>query len=189
MAISRYDLREDDEEAEANAIGTEYMRADLLLADDAATVRGLLKNYLDQRILFYHTRNLTELRSINERTARLQTALWSAVRAPADVTRLTALAVSGMNDVISSQGYTQAAWRNRIPVSAWGLLAAIAVCANILVGYGARRAEASAIIFLLLPLIVSVAFFLIADLDSPRGGLIHVRPQNLESLAQSLHGQ
>jgi len=37
-----------------------------------------------------------------------------------------------------------------------------------------------------LPLIASISFFLIADIDSPRGGAIRVRPQNLEALAQSL---
>jgi hypothetical protein len=41
----------------------------------------------------------------------------------------------------------------------------------------------------LLPLIVSIAFFLVADLDSPRGGVILVTPQNLMSLAASLGGQ
>ena len=39
MATSRYDQRKNYEEAEANAIGTEYVRADLLPAADAATVR------------------------------------------------------------------------------------------------------------------------------------------------------
>jgi len=36
-----------------------------------------------------------------------------------------------------------------------------------------------------MPLIVFVVFMLIADIDSPRGGLIHVYPQNLQSLAAS----
>jgi hypothetical protein len=39
---------------------------------------------------------------------------------------------------------------------------------------------------LILPIVVSISFFLIADIDSPRGGFILVRPQNLESVAQSL---
>jgi hypothetical protein len=38
-----------------------------------------------------------------------------------------------------------------------------------------------------MPFILSISFFLIADIDSPRWGLVHVRPQNLESLAESLH--
>jgi hypothetical protein len=65
MAISRYDQRKNYEEEEANAIGTEYLRA-----------------------------NATQ----------------------------TALAVMGMNDVLNTQGYTQAAWWNRIPMAAWGLM-------------------------------------------------------------------
>ena len=38
-----------------------------------------------------------------------------------------------------------------------------------------------------LPLVMSISFFLIADIDSPRAGLIRVHPQNLISLSQSLH--
>jgi hypothetical protein len=68
MAISRYDQRKNYEEAEANAIGTEYIRADLLPAADAARVRALLRNYLDQRILFYKTRDEQQLRKINAAT-------------------------------------------------------------------------------------------------------------------------
>jgi hypothetical protein len=66
-------------------------------------------------------------------------------------------------------------------------MALIAIGANLLVGYGSRRAERERILLLVLPVIVSVAFMLISDIDSPRGGLIQVRPQNLESLVQSLH--
>ena len=46
MATSRYDQRKNLEEAEANAIGTEYARAGLLPAADAAKVRALLRTSL-----------------------------------------------------------------------------------------------------------------------------------------------
>ena len=52
MATNRYDQRKNFEEAEANAIGTEYLRAGLLPSDDAAKVRKLLSDYTNQRILF-----------------------------------------------------------------------------------------------------------------------------------------
>jgi hypothetical protein len=188
MAVSRYDQRKNLEEAEANAIGTEYVRADLLPAADATKLRVLLRSYLDQRVLFYITRDEQQIRQINARTAQLQTELWSTVLAPAKAqpTPLVALAVSGMNDVLNSQGYTQAAWWNRIPIAAWGLMAAIAICCNGLVGFGARHIKAKDIVLLVLPLILSISFFLIADIDSPRGGLIHVTPKNLLSLVESL---
>jgi hypothetical protein len=188
MAISRYDLRKNYEEAEANAIGTEYVRAGLLPAADAPAVRSQLRKYLDLRISFYRTRDASELRQINADTAHLQTEMWSTVEAPAvaQPTPVIALAVAGMNDVLNSQGYTQAAWWNRIPTSAWSLMIAIAICCNLLVGYGARGAKANASLLFVLPLVVSIAFLLIADIDSPRGGFIHVIPQNLVSLSQSL---
>ena len=68
MAITRYDQRKNYEEAEANAIGTEYVRADLLPPSDAAKVRALLRAYLDQRILFYNTRDTDRLQQINADT-------------------------------------------------------------------------------------------------------------------------
>jgi hypothetical protein len=189
MATARYDQRKNYEEEEANAIGTEYVRAGLLPAADATKVRAQLTKYLDLRILFYRTRWHSELQPINADTAQLQEEMWSAVQTPAlaQPTPLMALAVAGMNDVLNSQGYTQAAWWNRIPVSAWGLMAVIAICCNVLVGYGARSAGTSARLLMVLPLVVSISFLLIADIDSPRGGFIHVAPQNLASLYQSLH--
>jgi len=191
MAISRYDQRKNYEEAEANAIGTEYVRAGLLPATDAAPVRAQLKKYLDLRILFYRTRDERELRQANADTAQLQTEMWSAVEVPAltQPTPVMALVVSGMNDVLNSQGYTQAAWWNRIPTAAWGLMIAIAICCNLLVGYGARSAKEKSSLFFVLPLVVSIAFLLISDIDSPRGGFINVVPQNLVSLLQSLPRQ
>lgn len=185
MAVSRYDQRKNYEEAEANAIGTEYVRADLLPAADAARVRDLLRNYLDQRLLFYRVRDERRLEGINASTAQLQTELWSTVQthAAAQPTAIVALAVSGMNDVLNSQGYTQSAWWNRIPVAAWDLMIAIAIVCNLMIGYGARTGK---YLFLVLPLAVAISFFLIADIDSPRRGLIQVQPQNLLSLSQSL---
>jgi hypothetical protein len=188
MAVSHYDQRKNYEEAEANAIGTEYVRADLLPPTAAPTVRELLKKYLDQRILFYTTRSQQKVEKINADTAELQNQLRAAVRVSAQQpTPVVALVLSGMNDVLNSQGYTQAAWWNRIPRPAWALLSGIAICCNLLIGYGVRRTDRR--IFVILPIAVSIAFFLISDIDSPRGGAIRVPPQNLLSLAQSLHAQ
>src|SRR5271157_3618370 len=187
MAIGRYEERKNYEEAEANAIGTEYVRADLLPSDVAVRVRALLSNYLEQRILFYKTRDAQQLRQINTTTAQLQSELWSAVQGPAAAqpTPVVALAIAGMNDVLNSQGYTQAAWWNRIPPAAWGLMATLAVCANALVGFAVGKSGA----LWILPLVVSIAFFLMADIDAPRRGVIRVVPQNLLSLSESLRAQ
>ena len=184
MAINRYDQRKLYEEAEANAIGTEYLRLGLL-SGDTSKVRELLRAYLDQRILFYTTRRENKLEKINADTAALQNELWSAVQSrKEEPTAVTVLTVTGMNDVLNSQGYTQAAWWNRIPVAAWALMFTIAICCNALIGYSAHRTGWR--LFMILPMAVAIAFFLIADLDSPRGGAIRVVPQNLLALSHSL---
>jgi hypothetical protein len=187
MAVGRYDQRKNYEEEEANAIGTEYLRADFLSAAEAAKVRQLLRSYLDQRILFYTTRDREGLARIDAKTAELQAELWAAVRAPvaAQATPVMALVASGMNDVLNTQGYTQAAWLNRIPAAAWALMSVIAVGCTLLVGIGAKS-PVNARVLVILPLTVAVAFFLIADIDSPRQGVIQIAPQNLHSLAHSL---
>ena len=185
MAITRYDQRKNYEEAEANAIGTEYLRADLLPSEDAAHARELLRKYLERRIAFYQARDDSSLGQIDADTTKLEAELWSTVLRAAKVqpTLVVALAVSGMNDVLNSRGYTQAAWWNRIPVAAWAMMGLIAIAGNLMVGYGAHRRGA---FLFVLPIVVSIAFLLIADIDSPRGGIIRVLPQNLISLSRSM---
>jgi len=95
--------------------------------------------------------------------------------------------ISGMNDVLNSQGYSRAAQLNRIPGAAWALLASIAIFANMLLGYRERRTDW--LVLVVLPLIVSIALFLISDIDTPHGGVIRVVPANLVSLSQLIHAR
>jgi len=189
MAVTRYDLRKNYEEAEANAIGTEDVRADLLPAADAVTVRELLRRYLDQRIASYLSREEREIGQADTESAKLQAALWSAILPAANArpTPVTALVVAGMNDVLNSQSRTQAAWWNRIPGAAWSLMGLIAIACNLLLGYGERRK--GALLLLVLPVVVSISFLLIADIDSPRGGIIRVLPHRLIALSHSIKAQ
>jgi len=188
MATSRYDLRKANEASEANAIGTEYVRADLLPGEDGAHLKALLREYLQLRIQFYSA-GRTQAAEIAARTEQLQDRLWSAVVpvANAQPKPVLTLVVSGMNDVLNTEAFTQAGWINRIPTSAWLLLALIALLCNMMVGYNQHTSAAARTRFLaVLPLVVSIAFFLISDIDSPRGGVVRVTPENLLLLSQSL---
>jgi hypothetical protein len=188
MAVGRYDQRKNYVEEEANAIGTEYVRVDLLPAADADKLHALLKQYLQQRILFYEAwHGDNKLAEIDGETLKLQNEMWSVVSAVGRTqqTQVIALAVSGMNDVLNRQGYTQAAWWNRIPVAAWGLMAFIAIVCNVLVGVAAHETKARRALFVL-PFMIAIAFMLVADLDSPRGGIIRVQPQNLLALQSTM---
>jgi hypothetical protein len=188
MAIGHYDQRTNNEEREASAIGTEYLRLGVLADNDTNSARRLLEEYLNDRLRFYDTVDPNALERVDADTTQLQVRLWNAVRSPAlaTPTPVMALVVSGMNDVLNAQRYTQAAYWDRIPPGAWSLMAAIAIFANVMIGYSSRRETQENGIFIILPVVLAISFMLIADIDSPRGGLIHVRPSNLESLAQWL---
>lgn len=188
MALSRYDQRKRFERVEADAISTEYLRLDLLTDNAAAeNARGLLKRFLHDRIRFYESIEQSQVGQINRDAAQLQNELWHVVvpeAAKQSSSPITALVVSGMNDVLSLQGNTQAAWWNRIPFAAWGLMGAIAVFSGAIMGYGSRTSRP--VHLPVFPLVIAIAFFFIADLDSPYGGFIHVYPENLLTLAESL---
>ena len=188
MAVGRYDLRKSYEAHETNTISTEYLRIDLLAGDRQANLRALMSNYLDERIRFYVSRDENDLRQIARRTAELQTAMWDAVRGSANAQRnaVDALVIAGMNEVLDNQGYTQAAWRNRLPMETWVLMLAIALFANLFIGFSKPPAMSRFAAMTIMPFMVSIAFMLIGDIDSPRGGFVNIEPHNLLELAYEL---
>ena len=188
MALSRYDQRKNLEEEEANAIGTAYLRAELLPAAAAATLKARLRDYTEVRVRAYVERHSDVDPELAQRTAALQADMWALARTEglANPTPLTQIVVTGINDVINAQGYAQAAAWNRIPHAAWILLAVVAVMANLLVGVGARKPREEVRLLMVFPVIVAASFLLIADIDAPRAGVIHVSAQNLLATLQSM---
>ncbi|WP_109477002.1 hypothetical protein [Paraburkholderia sp. C35] len=189
MAVGRYDQRKNLEENEANAIGTEYARADLAEPATAAKIKDGLVRYTKLRIADYLTRDedLPDLDRINHDTGTLQSELWRLATEVAKdkPTPIGALVVAGMNDVLNSQDYSEAARINRIPLGAWFLMFVIAMLGCFVQGYGSKGSLRRGLLVTILPVTVALSLALIADIDSPRGGIIHVQPQNLTRLVHS----
>jgi hypothetical protein len=125
MAISRYDQRKALEATEANAIGREMDRSELLPQGAAVRVASLLENYFVLRLAYYRADDdAAVLGQIAANTSKQQSALWDAMRVPAleKPTPVNALVLTGMNDVMDAESLTEAAWRNQIPTSAWWLI-------------------------------------------------------------------
>lgn len=188
MAVNRYDQRKNLEEAEANAIGTGYVRADLVDAAIGARMKDALVRYTKLRLEDYLTRDPRQLDRINRDTAQVQAELWALATQSAkeQPTPIGALVVAGINDVLNSQDYSEAARNNHIPLGAWFLMTLIALFACVVQGYGAKGTLRRGLLITVLPVTVALSLALIADIDSPRGGLIHVQPQNLTRLMQAL---
>ena len=188
MASSRYDKRILCEAEEANAIGTAYARAELLPAGDAKKVQGLLREYTDLRVRSYTTTGASALHDLDRATEQSQAQLWRAVSSAASAapSPMTALAVASMNDAINSQAYAQAADWDRIPLGAWVLVYVLGAIASAMTGYRFRLEARRQRLKLVLPGVVATAFFLIADIDCPKHGVIRVAPQNLQAVSASI---
>jgi len=65
-------------------------------------------------------------------------------------------------------------------------MASIAITGNLLVGYDTDNSRTRRLLLIVVPCLLSISFFLIADLDSPRAGVIRVNPQNRISLVDSV---
>ncbi|SDR27871.1 hypothetical protein SAMN05443245_4195 [Paraburkholderia fungorum] len=187
MAIGGYNARQVNEAAEAVAISTAFSRAELLPSGQATTIRPLLAQYLDDRLRFYRTHDSAQLRLLAEETNLLKQEVWTNVvlDSRSQPTPLAALAVSGINDVLTSETNTRAGWRTQIPLAAWALMAVIAICCNLLMGFCAGSRKRTALL-IVLPLVISISFTLISDIDVPGRGVIRVSPVNLERIASTL---
>jgi hypothetical protein len=188
MAVGRYDQRKNLEESEANAIGTEYARADLANAAVSAKMKAGLVRYTELRLADFRTQDRQALERIRRDTAALQSELWRLATqvAQEQPTPIGALVVAGMNDVLNSQDYTEAARINRIPLGAWILMIVIALLGCVVQGYGTRGKLRRGLLITILPVTVALSLALIADIDSPRAGFIRVQPLDLARLLQSL---
>jgi hypothetical protein len=188
MAVGRYDQRKNLEENEANAIGTEYARADVTAPPISAQIKSELAHYTQLRLAHYLTRDAQSIARIEQDTGKSQAELWRlATRVAKDQpTPIGAAVMTGMNDVLNSQDYSEAALLNRIPLGAWALMIVIGLFACAVYGYGAKSNVRRGMFLIVLPVTVALSLALIADIDSPRGGIIHVQPQNLGRLLRSL---
>jgi hypothetical protein len=188
MAVNRYDQRKNLEENEANAIGTEYARADVVAASISAQIKAELVHYTQLRLAHFETREAQALARIEQDTGKSQAELWRLATQVAkdQPTPIGAAVMTGMNDVLNSQDYSEAALVNRIPLGAWALMILIGLFACVVHGYGAKSNVRRAMFIIVLPVTVALSLALISDIDSPRGGIIHIQPQNLSRLLNSL---
>lgn len=190
MAVGRYDTRKNDEAVEANAIDAEYLRVGLLANADTGRLRALLQQYINERIATYEQPDTTRMLELRASSKTLQHEMWSVVEKNVSKRRdsIGALVAQGMNEIIDAQGSSAASWSNRIPLEGWALMFAIALCCCSLIGFDTKINITAVSGHLILPVLIAISFYLIADLDTTHAGLIRVSPDNLVSAAQWMRG-
>ena len=191
-ALQRYEDRSQTVVAEANAIGTTYLRARLLTGEMPDKVQGLLRQYLDVRIKTGRVDATDpELRdSLRDQAKLIEGQLWNyAVKAaeqdPNPVT--SGLFIQSLNELIDASDIRSAALERHVPEVVLYLVFATVLMTTATLGYASglsgHRATLAAIVLVML---ITLVAYLIIDLDRPRRGNIMVSHESMLSLQQSI---
>jgi hypothetical protein len=179
-AAGRFDLRKQLIVEETNAIGTAWLRVDLLPAEDQPVLRERFRAYVDSRIETY--RRMPDLAAVNEelaRSAELQRRIWEYATTSAresgsrEAQILLLPALNQMFDITTTRA--AAGLVMHAPPIVFVLLASSALASALLAGYGMAGAERPSLVHMVgFAALISLAVYVILDLEFPRVGLIRL---------------
>jgi len=166
---------------EANAVGTAYLRLDLLEPEDASVLRDEVRAYVDARIAYYH--KLLDFAAAKEERRladQIERQIWNdAVAASAKTpdSRVTLLLLPSLNQMFDLATARYAALRTHVPGAIFVLLLALSlVCAFFAgVGMARRRGHASYLHILMFAGIMAVTAYVILNVEFPRAGFVKLR--------------
>jgi hypothetical protein len=192
-AAARFDTRRQLIVEETNAIGTAYLRLDLLPADAQPALRESFRRYVDTRLEVY--RKVPDMAAVKTELAKataLQSEIWTqavTVCQRAGAQSATMLLLPALNQMIDITTTRTMAAQIHPPMVIFGMLGGLALIGALLAGYGmAGSATRSWLHMLGFATVLAVAVYVILDIEFPRLGLIRVDAfdQALVELRQSM---
>jgi hypothetical protein len=192
-AASRFDARRELVVREANAIGTAYLRLDLLPAEAQPALRALFRAYLDSRLETY--RLLSDIPAAEKELAhsvRLQGEIWARAVAASAQGQLSTptLVLSALNEMFDIVTTRMMATRFHAPALVFALLFGLGLGCSFLAGYGMAGGRKRNWVHMIgFATITAISIYVILDMEYPRLGLIRVNAADrvLVELRQSMH--
>jgi hypothetical protein len=178
-AASRFDARRTMTVQEANAIGTAYLRLDLLPAAAQPPLREKFRRYTESRIaVFQALPDVAASNAHEARAAALQNEIWAgAVAALKDVQpQASLLVLPALNEMIDITTTRTVALKTHTPPVILATLAVLSLVCSLLIGYGLAGGKRFGIVLHMLgfALVLTATTYVILDLDHPRVGLIRL---------------
>lgn len=191
LALDRFDTRRQHVLIEANAIGTTYLRAQLLEEPHRTRMSDLLTEYVDIRLALADAQP-GDQRDLLRRNDQLITDLWTATVAAFPTMRdydFSSTFLETMNQVIDEDAVRKTARRAHVPPAVFFLLFVYQFMSAGAIGYvlpaGMRGKVSAAVVFVLF----GFALMLILDLDRPTGGRVRESQEPMMELQKSLRVQ
>ena len=188
-AIQRYEERRHLVVQEANAIGTSYLRAQLLDEPHRSRLSGLLVEYTENRIKLGNAGG--DQKSELSRNDQLLTEIWAAVAAArnsANAHGVTTAILLTFNEVIDLDTERKVARQVRVPAPVLLLLYGFLIMTALVLGFVLEERRAwigASVLFVLVSLYVGI----IADLNRPTSGAVQESQEPMLMLQQSLQTQ
>lgn len=180
----RWRLRQDLAVAEANAIGTTFLRYQILDQPWRGDLTRLMRQYVQVRVRFDDAHAPADIEANAGQAAALQARIWQeltgALRANSSIPTLNLAYVQTTNEMFDLAAARRAAGETRVPLSILWVLFFYALVSTSLVGFVSAREAPSRPIVLGVSLLVALAFCLILDLDRPIAGSVQVNRAPME---------
>jgi hypothetical protein len=179
-AASRFEARRHLIAEEANAIGTTYLRIDLLPADTQPALRDLFRRYLDIRAVVYReSQDKAGTKAKLAAGAALQNEIWklavAASQRPDASPQASMLMLNSLNEMIDITETREMGNRNHPPLIVFFLLGVFSMVGALLTGYGTSVNQLRSWFHIVtFAAILSLTVYVIIDLEYPRLGLIRV---------------
>lgn len=180
-AGSRFDWRRQLVVQEANAIGTAYLRLDLLPAPSQPTLRKLFREYVDARIENYRSvPSLDMENSPSPGIAGLQRDIWAqavAASGQSGSPAVMTLVLQSLNEMIDITNTRSAAAQMHTPPIVLSMLGLLVLTCALLAGHDLAGSPTRSWSHILgFAILMTLAVFVILDLEYPRIGLIRTDP-------------
>jgi hypothetical protein len=191
LAIERFETRRQLVLEHANAIGTAYLRVQLLPEPHRARLSGLIVEYTDNMIALAKARGGETAATLVAKDDAIITRLWAATAAAYDSIRAIPFSgtfVSSMNTLIDNDGARRAARSARIPTEVFAVLLIYLIGTAAVLGYVLKSRRGLSVAAFLLVLL-TISQLLILDIDRPTSGTIQESQKPMEDLRASLTNQ
>jgi hypothetical protein len=187
LAVDRFETRRELVITEANAIGTAYLRTQLLPEPHRARISALLRTYTDQRVALAEAKPAVARRMVAAND-RLITDLWTATVAAfpsIDEFDFSGGYLDSINAVIDLDEARKSSRQAKVPGEVFAVLFVYIIVTSGSLGYTVTGVRGLATAGVLLVLIL-MSLMLTIDIVRPASGAIHESQQPMQRLQASM---
>jgi hypothetical protein len=175
-AASRFIDRSDIIVKEANALGTAYLRADVIAEPQRSELKTALREYAADRVKLLSREGRDQIIPLLAKVGGLHERMWrSATKGTQDNAPLMAVVLPPINEVIDLHSMHLAMARRHLPIPIMAVLLGAAAIGIGLMGFGnGRVGRRFSVIDSVYGVILAIALWMTIDLDYPGMGIIRV---------------